>query len=193
MRVWLSGIRVPVAVSWPGVIPSGVVTNYTMAFWDVMPTLADVFDIPASAMPGDIDGISVLPVWLNTGSPPDHPPLYFEFCTQHTAADMAANSPATVTAPDAAPTNNGRVVAGDGGPATWGHAVVMGRYKAVSFAVGAPYQVQPGVTTRCIFVGVPLCWPATKVEAETEGREREWGCMCVSVWDMIRCSDSLFR
>jgi arylsulfatase A len=61
-------------------VPAGPVSNYTFAFWDVMPTLADILGIPQSQLPSDIDGISVKSAWFgNTG--PEHGPLYWEFCT----------------------------------------------------------------------------------------------------------------
>jgi arylsulfatase A-like enzyme len=75
------GIRTPLGVSWPGVIPAGGVTNYTAAFWDFMPTFLELAGVPPAQWP-ETDGTSLVP--LLTGSPeaqPAHPPLYWEFCT----------------------------------------------------------------------------------------------------------------
>lgn len=74
------GIRTPGAVSWPGVIPAGTVSNYSWAFYDVLPTIADLIGATVPPQPVPIDGVSVLDVWLGTGLPA-HLPLYFEFCT----------------------------------------------------------------------------------------------------------------
>lgn len=40
------GIRVPFIVNWRGKIPAGRVSNVPIAFWDVMPTLADLTGYP---------------------------------------------------------------------------------------------------------------------------------------------------
>ncbi len=52
------GLRVPMIVALPGVIPSGVVSDMPWYFPDVMPTLADIAGIKP---PDGIDGISVWP------------------------------------------------------------------------------------------------------------------------------------
>ncbi len=71
------GIRVPFIVSWPGTIKGGEVTNHISAFWDVLPTVADVagFEIK------DSDGISFLPTLLQQDQEP-HDFLYWEFHEQ---------------------------------------------------------------------------------------------------------------
>ena len=52
------GTRVPMIVRWPGNIPAGKVSDAPWAFWDVLPTLADIAGL---ASPENVDGISVLP------------------------------------------------------------------------------------------------------------------------------------
>jgi arylsulfatase A len=56
--VYEGGIRVPTIARWPGVIPAGVDSDHAWAFWDVMPTLADLAGV---SCPDDIDGVSALP------------------------------------------------------------------------------------------------------------------------------------
>ncbi|QDT95212.1 arylsulfatase [Gimesia aquarii] len=71
------GIRVPLVVQWPGHIQPGEVTDHLSAFWDVMPTLADLTGTKA---PADIDGISFLPTLLGKEQQQkQHEYLYWEF------------------------------------------------------------------------------------------------------------------
>jgi len=69
------GLRSPSIVRWTGHIPAGGVSKQVWTFWDVMPTLAD---LTGQQTPAGMDGVSVLPAWLEARSVP-HPPLYFEF------------------------------------------------------------------------------------------------------------------
>jgi len=72
------GIRVPLIARWPGRIKPGSVNDHVCAFWDYLPTLADV---AGAATPKGIDGISFLPALL--GQPqPKHEYLYWEFHEQ---------------------------------------------------------------------------------------------------------------
>jgi arylsulfatase A-like enzyme len=99
------GIRTPFAWSWPGTIAAAV-TDYAVAFWDLLPTLADLM---GTAPPADIDGISYKNQLLGSGQQAPHPPFYWEFCT------------------DAHPPG----VANKG--VGWGQAVRNGTWKGVSF------------------------------------------------------------
>ena len=70
------GIRVPMIASWPGRIPPGTSSDHISAFWDVMPTMADVLDEPLE----HTDGISFLPTLLgNDADQESHKFLYWEF------------------------------------------------------------------------------------------------------------------
>ncbi len=72
-----AGIRVPMLARWPGSIPAGSRSDHISAFWDVMPTVADLLDIEA---PSQTDGISFLPSLLgNTDQQVKHDYLYWEF------------------------------------------------------------------------------------------------------------------
>ena len=69
------GIRVPAIVRWPGVTPAGSENDHVWAFWDFLPTAADLAGAP---VPAGIDGISIHPTL--TGRPQEnHPFLYWEF------------------------------------------------------------------------------------------------------------------
>ena len=70
------GIRVPMIACWPAKITAGSSTDHISAFWDVMPTLADLTGITLSK---DIDGISFAPTLLGSGPQPQHDYLYWEF------------------------------------------------------------------------------------------------------------------
>jgi len=73
------GIRVPMIARWPGKIKPGSKTDHISAFWDVMPTFAELTD---AEVPGNIDGISFLPTLLGRGKQKQHEYLYWEFHEQ---------------------------------------------------------------------------------------------------------------
>ena len=69
------GIRVPFIARWPGRIAPGSESTHPSAFWDMMPTFAEVAGVEA---PAGIDGISLLPTLL--GDPQRaHETLYWEY------------------------------------------------------------------------------------------------------------------
>ena len=70
------GIRVPMIARWPGKIEAGSVSNHVGAFWDMMPTFAE---LSGSNLPIErTDGISFLPELL--GDPQvEHEYLYWEY------------------------------------------------------------------------------------------------------------------
>ncbi len=71
------GIRVPMIASWPGAIKAGSETDHISAFWDVLPTLAELTETSA---PSSIDGLSFLPTLLdNQNEQEQHDHLYWEF------------------------------------------------------------------------------------------------------------------
>jgi arylsulfatase A-like enzyme len=70
------GIRVPMIARWTGRIAPGTATDHVSAFWDVLPTLAEIAGVEA---PGGIDGISFLPTLLRQGEQKKHSCLYWEF------------------------------------------------------------------------------------------------------------------
>ncbi len=71
------GIRVPMIARWTGVIKPSTVTDHVSAFWDVLPTIAEV---TGTEPPQGLDGISFAPTLL--GRPDEqqeHEFLYWEF------------------------------------------------------------------------------------------------------------------
>lgn len=69
------GIRVPGIVKWPGKVPAGTVSDQVWAFWDFLPTAAEIAGIPP---PPGIDGIGMRNALI--GKPQrNHETLYWEF------------------------------------------------------------------------------------------------------------------
>jgi arylsulfatase A-like enzyme len=55
------GIRVPMLVRWPGMVPADAVCEEPWYFADLLPTLAELAGLPQPSLPSEVDGISVLP------------------------------------------------------------------------------------------------------------------------------------
>ncbi|MBZ0257952.1 sulfatase-like hydrolase/transferase, partial [bacterium] len=75
--VYEGGIRVPTFVYWPGTIQPGSESDYPSAFWDFLPTCAELAGVKP---PDGIDGLSYAPTLL--GKPEQqkqHEFLYWEF------------------------------------------------------------------------------------------------------------------
>jgi arylsulfatase A-like enzyme len=71
------GIREPTVMSWPAVIKKGSVSDHIGAFWDMMPTFAEMI---GAKTPANIDGISFLPTLKGqTQAQKQHDFLYWEF------------------------------------------------------------------------------------------------------------------
>lgn len=73
------GIRTPFLVRWTGEVEAGTKSDHISAFWDIMPTLAEITGAEA---PGDIDGISLLPTLQGKKGQKQHEYLYWEFHEQ---------------------------------------------------------------------------------------------------------------
>ncbi len=73
--IYEGGIRVPLIARWPGKIKPGTVTAHPSAFWDFLPTAADIAGVQT---PVASDGISFLPTLLGMEQPA-HDYLYWEF------------------------------------------------------------------------------------------------------------------
>ncbi len=73
------GIREPMIVRWPGKVAAGTTSNHISAFWDIMPTLAELSGIET---PKNIDGISFLPTLLGKKGQKEHDYMYWEFHEQ---------------------------------------------------------------------------------------------------------------
>ena len=70
------GIRVPFIAWWPGTVQAGSESGHVSAFWDFLPTAADLAGVPA---PTGLDGISYVPTLLAEGTQAAHEYLYWEF------------------------------------------------------------------------------------------------------------------
>lgn len=74
--VYEGGIRVPFIARWPGRIKAGTVNTLPSAFYDLMPTFAEI----AGAMPpADTDGLSILPSLTGRGRQKLHGFLFWDF------------------------------------------------------------------------------------------------------------------
>jgi len=69
-------IHVPMIAMWPGHIPAGTQTDHLSAFWDVLPTIAE---LAGQSVPRNIDGISFVPTLLGKPGHKEHDYLYWEF------------------------------------------------------------------------------------------------------------------
>ena len=69
----------PMIAWFPGKIKAGSITDHASAFWDVMPTLAELTDTKAA---DNINGISFLPTLLGKKNQKKHDYLYWEFHEQ---------------------------------------------------------------------------------------------------------------
>lgn len=65
-HVYEGGIRVPAIVSWPGRIRSGITSDFCYSSVDYLPTICELTGI--NHLPDNIDGISILSVWMNPDS-----------------------------------------------------------------------------------------------------------------------------
>ncbi len=86
-EVYEGGIRVPMIVRWPGHTPAATTSDRVTAFWDVIPTIAELLDLET---PGDIDGTSFLATIQ--GSDPASPPseMYWEYHARRWGGAQAA-------------------------------------------------------------------------------------------------------
>jgi arylsulfatase A-like enzyme len=74
--LWDGGFREPTIVWAPSLVPPGRTSAFPSAFWDWMPTLAQLGGLPS---PATSDGLSLLSLLEGTGAPPAHDHLYFEY------------------------------------------------------------------------------------------------------------------
>lgn len=75
-EVYEGGIKAPMITYWKGKIKPGTISNHLSAFWDFLPTCADLVNVEN---PKNIDGISFLPTLLgNENQQKEHDYLYWE-------------------------------------------------------------------------------------------------------------------
>jgi arylsulfatase A-like enzyme len=68
------GVRSPTMARWPAKIKAGQVSSFPWAFWDVMPTFAELAGAEA---PEGLDGISIVPELTGEGQQAEHEYLYW--------------------------------------------------------------------------------------------------------------------
>lgn len=68
------GIRIPLIARWPNRIPAGAVAHQPCAFWDMLPTFAELAGVP---VPRGIDGLSIAPTLFGREQP-QHKYFYWE-------------------------------------------------------------------------------------------------------------------
>lgn len=76
--VYEGGIRTPMLVRWPGKVHPGSRSDHISAFWDILPTFAE---ITGADIPVNTDGISFLPALLGKKQK-EHEYLFWEFHEQ---------------------------------------------------------------------------------------------------------------
>jgi arylsulfatase A-like enzyme len=69
------GIRVPTIFRWPAAIAKGQASDFPWAFWDILPTFAELAGAPS---PAGIDGVSIVPTLRGRTQQP-HDYFYWEF------------------------------------------------------------------------------------------------------------------
>lgn len=70
------GIRTAFIVKWPGKVEPGSESNHVSAFWDFLPTCAEIAGVKVTS---ENDGISFVPTLLGKGKQKEHDYLYWEF------------------------------------------------------------------------------------------------------------------
>lgn len=80
------GIRVPLVARWPGKIAPGSVSSHVCAFWDLLPTAAELAGLPR---PRGVDGLSILPALLGKKAE-QHEYLYWDYGHVRPAFQQAA-------------------------------------------------------------------------------------------------------
>jgi len=76
--------HVPAMARWPGHITPNQISDQIWAFWDFLPTAADLAGV---APPSDIDGISILPTLLGSEDQKQHDYLYWEYSQNQSVRD----------------------------------------------------------------------------------------------------------
>jgi arylsulfatase A len=73
------GIRTPFIVKWPAKVKAGSRSEHIAAFWDILPTFAEM---TGAEIPAGTDGISFLPTLVGKKKQAEHDYLFWEFHEQ---------------------------------------------------------------------------------------------------------------
>ena len=74
--LWEAGVREPTIAWWPGTVAAAATNNSISAFWDWLPTFADIVGEPP---PGESDGVSLVPSLTGVGAQRTRGIWYFEY------------------------------------------------------------------------------------------------------------------
>ncbi|MCP3903044.1 MAG: arylsulfatase [Planctomycetes bacterium] len=74
--VFEGGLRIPMIARWPGRIVAGSITDHVSGFQDVLPT---IMELTGHTPPVGLDGISIAPTLLSSGTQRRHDHLYWEY------------------------------------------------------------------------------------------------------------------
>ena len=81
------GVRSPTMVRWPGTVPAGV-SPYRWAFWDVLPTFAELAGLE---VPRGLDGVSIVPTLMGRSQTrPAHALLYWTWPGEYEPPNLPA-------------------------------------------------------------------------------------------------------
>jgi len=78
--IYDGGLRVPLAIKWPGVVKPGTSSEAFVATEDLFPTMLDMLNMNYD--PGNLDGISFVPVLRGTGKS-ERKAVYFHYPHYH--------------------------------------------------------------------------------------------------------------
>ena len=92
-NLYEGGVRVPMIARWPGEIPAGTTTDVPVVGYDLLPTFAELADLPA---PEHTDGRSFASTLLHPDKPTTIRPLYWHFPYYHPEGEKFTNAPAAI-------------------------------------------------------------------------------------------------
>lgn len=123
--IWEGGVRVPLAVKWPGVVAEGSSNDELVVSDDFFPTLSEILE--EAELPAEVDGLSLVPLLQQTGTL-DRDTLYFHYPHYHHLGYMPA----------------GAIRQGDYKLIEWFEGSILGEGKVVSLF---NIETDPGETT----------------------------------------------
>jgi len=123
--IWEGGVRVPLAIKWPGIVEAGTSDDSLVVSDDFFPTFSEILN--TTELPADVDGLSLVPLLQQSGSL-DRDTLYFHYPHYHHLGYMPA----------------GAIRQGDYKLIEWFEGSILGEGKTVSLF---NIETDPGETT----------------------------------------------
>lgn len=84
--IWEGGLRVPLAIRWPGVVPAGTNSREPVVTEDIFATIMDIAGV--AWLPALHDGKSLLPLLTQRADSLDREALYWHYPHYHNHGDM---------------------------------------------------------------------------------------------------------